>query len=299
MPLFFVLSGFVIHYSYSKSNNKSWETFFTRRFFRLYPAYLLALAVAFVIANRTMHIGSPIRDLLFHIFLIHNFFNSTIYSVNPAMWSLATEIQLYLLYPLMLFATSKLGFDRFIKVLFVVTAIAYLVLIISNRGIDTPNPALWRNTGLLWFQWVLGAYLAECYLNSKRLFHHPKTWTGILGPLIVIMSFMQPLSQFAYSCAALLFAVIIEAVLSTTNKPPKSLKFLGNLGICSYSFYLWHQPLLQILLRRLEPLKIENEAVKTGALVILALVVIGPMSWGLYRFVEQPFQAIGKKLTAK
>jgi peptidoglycan/LPS O-acetylase OafA/YrhL len=53
MPLFFVLSGFVIHYNYSslfRSRSWSWAVgeFFIARFARLYPLYLFCVCVGFV-----------------------------------------------------------------------------------------------------------------------------------------------------------------------------------------------------------------------------------------------------------
>src|ERR1700722_16341720 len=41
VPIFFVVSGFCIHLSFQQG--KGWESFFLRRFFRLYPAYLAAI----------------------------------------------------------------------------------------------------------------------------------------------------------------------------------------------------------------------------------------------------------------
>src|SRR5579859_6331331 len=43
VAIFFVVSGFCIHVSFQRQG-RQWGSFFTRRFFRIYPPYLLAVA---------------------------------------------------------------------------------------------------------------------------------------------------------------------------------------------------------------------------------------------------------------
>ena len=45
--LFFLLSGFVIYYSTAKQGDKSFRPYFARRLRRIYPIYLIALALSF------------------------------------------------------------------------------------------------------------------------------------------------------------------------------------------------------------------------------------------------------------
>ena len=45
VPIFFVVSGFCIHLSHRRSSRKDMATFFTRRFFRIYLPYLVALLI--------------------------------------------------------------------------------------------------------------------------------------------------------------------------------------------------------------------------------------------------------------
>ena len=44
VAIFFVVSGFCIHLSYLRGRPGDWRGFFVRRFFRIYPPYLVALA---------------------------------------------------------------------------------------------------------------------------------------------------------------------------------------------------------------------------------------------------------------
>src|SRR4029077_9150703 len=45
LPIFFVVSGFCIHLTYSQQRQPDLRSFYVRRFFRIYPPYLLALLV--------------------------------------------------------------------------------------------------------------------------------------------------------------------------------------------------------------------------------------------------------------
>src|SRR5882762_2762678 len=45
VAIFFVVSGFCIHLSHRRSSKQKISAFFTKRFFRIYPPYLIALLV--------------------------------------------------------------------------------------------------------------------------------------------------------------------------------------------------------------------------------------------------------------
>jgi len=116
VAIFFVVSGFCIHMSFQKQGQK-WGGFFTRRFFRIYPPYLAALIFSMLLIwayTPWSAFYSPgfWRQLLTHLFLIHNSGYFTFTAINVPFWSLAVEAQLYLLYPVLLVLVSKLGWRR-------------------------------------------------------------------------------------------------------------------------------------------------------------------------------------------
>lgn len=47
VAIFFAVSGFCIHLSHLRNREKGWTYFFYRRFFRIYPAYLVAILIFF------------------------------------------------------------------------------------------------------------------------------------------------------------------------------------------------------------------------------------------------------------
>ncbi|MDQ2772566.1 MAG: acyltransferase family protein, partial [Bacteroidota bacterium] len=91
VTLFLVISGFLIHWGYLKSGAsfRAGE-FFSRRFWRIYPPYLVAL----LLFGFTLGFGGG-RSLLAHLTLTHNLSDQTFATINPSFWSLALEAQLY------------------------------------------------------------------------------------------------------------------------------------------------------------------------------------------------------------
>jgi peptidoglycan/LPS O-acetylase OafA/YrhL len=122
MTLFFVLSGFVIHYNYAaavtgRQAARGTATFFWARFARLYPLLLLMLALYVLVSNRHFEFwtGRPerfidvLRALPYFLLSIQSWLylpigdTSLIYAIGPSAsltWSISTEWFFYLVYPL-------------------------------------------------------------------------------------------------------------------------------------------------------------------------------------------------------
>src|SRR5690348_12342622 len=95
--LFFVISGFCIHLQWAKSKAAGTEPeirfipFWKRRFRRLYPPYIIALLLFFLVAASTLGISLTrffFYDLGMHLLMLHNLDARTTYTINGVFWTL-------------------------------------------------------------------------------------------------------------------------------------------------------------------------------------------------------------------
>ena len=128
MTLFFVLSGFVIHFNYfnvvTYEGKLGLTKFYWARFSRLYPLFFCLLAVNIffgkAIPEYFNHELASIKNLTqvlpSYLLLVHSWYfsmigeNSLIYQVGnsmPVTWSISTEWFFYIAYPLVAFSLLK------------------------------------------------------------------------------------------------------------------------------------------------------------------------------------------------
>jgi peptidoglycan/LPS O-acetylase OafA/YrhL len=128
MTLFFVLSGFVIHYNYAtlvtEGGRRGVAAFLWARFARLYPLFLLMMLVYVLVSSRTFDLvtghperfGSLLRALPFFLLSIHSWLylsidgNSLVSAIgggSPLTWSISTEWFFYFAYPFIAFLVLR------------------------------------------------------------------------------------------------------------------------------------------------------------------------------------------------
>jgi peptidoglycan/LPS O-acetylase OafA/YrhL len=220
--LFFLLSGFVVRYSVLKTRNFTWKNYLISRFTRVYPIFLLALLLPFVIEMvRTGFHGDPRwRELFGNLLMLQDTTERVggwfaPYMGNSPLWSLSYEMFFYLAYAAI---ASTLPRDRqtmaalFVSlagVLFVVAfpshgtrLFAYLliwwmgvVLCDVYEGIAKPSEIALVIVGLLagaaiWIAWLTIAGVKASSPEARELaspLFELRHWVGaILITLILI-----------------------------------------------------------------------------------------------------------------
>jgi peptidoglycan/LPS O-acetylase OafA/YrhL len=111
VTLFFILSGFVLAWSYADRilplEPRGLWSFFVARLARVYPMYLLALLV--VILPRIMD-GKSDSLMLVHALALQPWMPNvgSVYVYNVPGWSIGVEFFLYACFPLLILGLSKL-----------------------------------------------------------------------------------------------------------------------------------------------------------------------------------------------
>jgi peptidoglycan/LPS O-acetylase OafA/YrhL len=105
VDLFFYISGFVIVYPFAKAlfhkeAPPSWGHFAYRRAMKIVPSYVLCIIALIAIGYAHFaSAGEGARDIITHLLFIHTWFGDTAGTINGVLWTLAVEVQFYVLFP--------------------------------------------------------------------------------------------------------------------------------------------------------------------------------------------------------
>jgi peptidoglycan/LPS O-acetylase OafA/YrhL len=197
-----VISGFCIHLAVAKTLGQgktidaNWPRFWRKRFFRLYPPYLVAIiysaAIYYYIAAdplREKYNLAPIVNLAWdtitHLLLIHNLFLPYCGGLgNSPFWTLGLEEQLYGLYAGCLWIRLRRSPLRIVATVLIVSLVwTYVFKVVTAIWWSCGTPPEHQSIGCgpfqfgvwqrwpfhYWFAWVLGAAAAEGYTRASKL----------------------------------------------------------------------------------------------------------------------------------
>jgi peptidoglycan/LPS O-acetylase OafA/YrhL len=148
MPLFFVLSGVVIHYNYgnlfaSRGTARATCEFAAARFARLFPLYLFLLPVAICVDEfilKTYQAGDLAPKILaYNLTLTQSWWYTVfdqqliIYWLFPISWSISTELYFYVAYVAVVFLILLLRGTRSAVIASICLAIAATAMFIAAR----------------------------------------------------------------------------------------------------------------------------------------------------------------------
>jgi peptidoglycan/LPS O-acetylase OafA/YrhL len=281
---FFVVSGWLITGSYLRCHGL-WS-FYVRRVFRLYPMYLcivLAQTVAMLLLLPGGPFSEPAATLRYVAAnaLLANFAQYDIGGVldglrnpgiNPSLWTLKIEIGFYLIVPAIVVATQRWG-PKVLAAIFI-GSVAYAA-ILRHRGDVRLAQQL---PGQLQF-FVVGIAL---YLYGRTWRVNLWLSAAIAAAFFAAWSFVQPIPD---GLRPLVVAAFVHGFALST--PPLRLR-----TDLSYSVYLIHGPLLQILLL----LGVFHDT----PLWICGIVAgVLALAWVTERLIERPGTRFGHSLSAR
>jgi peptidoglycan/LPS O-acetylase OafA/YrhL len=306
VAIFFVVSGFCIHLSFS--NSSQWSLFFRRRFFRIYPPYLATLLFfALIFPTTRLYFTSwhDVGQFVSHLCLFHNFDGRSFWGINPSYWSIAVEVQLYALYPMLIALATRFGWQRSLLGIAALEIALRLTdgVLLAVSGTGLPQ---WLSGSpfFYWFSWSLGAYLAERHIRGDIVLI-PRLVLSAVGATAVVSCFFKPLSSLSFLLFALLATGVVAEFLCQADQPvvfPGALrKYLQPVGIWSYSIYLLHQPFLLAVPRLVSKIApgAHVPALIMFVFCMLLWLFIVPLARLAYKFCELPSISLGKYFHAR
>jgi peptidoglycan/LPS O-acetylase OafA/YrhL len=273
VDVFFVISGFVITgvllREKATAGSTSLVSFYGRRARRIIPMATLVIVIAIVASYQFLGPVSGDQTatdgIWASIFLVNVHFaaNGTNYlasqlppSVLQNYWSLAVEEQFYLVYPTIFLALGRLSWRlslrRRLGIVLAVAAVASFIISIVQTSAD-PTTAYFSPLPRVW-ELALGGLVAVCTVELRRTPTRIAAALSWLGLAFVLAAAHFYTSATAYPGWAVALPVIGAALIigGGVAQPPFGVERLLGLrpiqwiGLISYSWYLWHWPVLTI-----------------------------------------------------
>lgn len=302
--LFFILSGFVLTYSYLDKNglSVSLPQFYSARVARIYPVYLMAFLIAFPLY---FHFGLRegfgtgwFSTVLTQITLTQAWSPDTALAYNFPAWSLSAEAFFYLTFPFAVVRISRLSSPKVMLVAAIfwiigLTAVVHYSIVahqLRETGLDIEQvyprflTALKTNPLARLHEFIIGICLGLLFERGYRLSKTATLMGAILFATVACFSDSIPFPVLSNGILDPLFAVVIVGLASVTRSVLCHPAMLL-LGEASYALYIIHDPLRKwmTILNR----STANVQEDTILFFVLYLLVVIPASIGAFLLVEK------------
>lgn len=249
VTFFFILSGFILSFSYAKKMDEiSFKSFMIARVSRIYPLHLLTFFLALPLALLAGWKG--MEGVVPNLLLIQSFIpNESVYfSVNSPSWSISNEMFFYLLFPFLIkMKPSKL---LLIFILIAFYQIALVFLGVSEKGI---HAFLYISPLSRLADFTLGILLFTFFKNKREVSDVVASFLQYFSVLLLIafIFFKSEIPQgYRYDLYYMLPMAIIVLSFSYGNGYLSKLissKLLILLGEASFALYLVHQIVIRYI----------------------------------------------------
>lgn len=241
VDLFFVISGYLIYGSLIH-RPQPFFPFLYRRIQRLYPAFLVVLAIylclSFILTSESKLPAGPLETVLYiaaNILLLPGIFEIT--PIITVAWSLSYEMAFYLTVPWVIEALRLRSWTPWAR-----TA-AFLALIVAWEFVPLPHPRV--------AMFLCGMILVEMLPALKGLLRDTRLLDGatllaVLALGVVLSRDYSPglyLGTMFVVCFLLCTAAFIGHGPVSRALSVRPLRWLGNM---SYSYYLMHGLVLKM-----------------------------------------------------
>ena len=307
--LFFFLSGFLMGHHYipgeslgiiSSKSLRYWIAFLLRRFLRVYPPYVFAPVLGYLLLMPYMPPDFEQTAGFEHLAVVDELVQIASFKGNLGIyWTIQVELFFYLLYPLIIsLCLLRRNNAKTLLLLFVA-----LVLINhfppSRLGIpwSLPWPHFWAGYTSVF---VAGVFTAVMVRNNSRLLDiWNLSWNALsaisfvaLAVVVALLSTYQPTHGVIWTLEWLfapLFFILFISLIKSTGFTGRILSnpLSTTIGHASYSLYLVHIIGICFVSRRISP---EYQGFLSAAMVLVVLTS------AYYMLVERPFVILAKRI---
>lgn len=316
VDVFFVVSGFLITSlllnERDKSGTISLRNFYMRRLLRLFPALCFIvcfyMSIYLITGKPSQHIREMVAaltycfnwDLAFHYSAIID----KVHIDAGHLWSLSIEEQYYLLWPVILSLALKNKKGKQLAMAVTLLGFCFSVGIRNYFFVENAGfPRMYFGSDTRFDNLLLGsltAVVSSLYGAPSGSWLKWSPYLGWLGILVfLLVGKMEPVTgMYSYGfttvgiCSvAILLPALYRNEASWANRF-LDIPFLTWTGKLSYSLYLWHYPILQILYRLHIPHVWGWRFFLVGSVLSYAAASFS------YYVVEMPFLSLKKKFNS-
>ncbi|MEO6808077.1 MAG: acyltransferase [Isosphaeraceae bacterium] len=275
VDLFMVLSGYCLMLPIARAGDGrlrgGFATFLRRRAWRLLPPYYAALAVSLLLIHSVPSMGrfEGVRwdvalpaftpgSIVSHLTLLHNVRSDWSHAINPSLWTLATDWQIYLAFPLLLALWRRAGLTLTILLAFAAGyGLRLAGFLIDDRYFNCMIP---------WFLGLFAQGMAAALVGFSDDARLRRAETRVPWTLLALSSLAlglavaaidrtwqaayDPLIGTGFACS--LIRLTRSVRFGDGSGLPRGFRCLESrwaaaLGARSYSIYLVHFPLLSLI----------------------------------------------------
>lgn len=310
VSFFFVLSGFILVYTYAGRRLKV-DDFWQARFARIYPAYLFSLLISlpfFYFGTFRMHVPffafaeqHFVLSSALVLLLLQAWVPAAALLWNPVAWSLSVEAFFYAIFPFALARYSKLSRTAWLLLILgcwiagLAVSGGYLLSRSAEMGyVSSTN---WSNAVqfVKFFplvrlpEFLMGMACGLLFLRSERNPRHglPLVALGLVGvAATTLASRFVPYLVVHTALSGPAFAALVYGVALQ----PSWASWLNNrvlvlFGNASYSFYLLHSMTVWPFFHNTQTQAIRNQGFLGIGLWLAMMLAISSL---VYRFIEEP-----------
>lgn len=327
--LFFLVSGYIIPASLERHGDL--RAFWVSRALRLYPMYLVAIAVVVLAGQYTT--ADPVTSAVGHATMLP--FLLDVPLVTPVLWTLSYEMAFYLLcsglftvrlhrasgpiaalLALLAVATAPLAgpVEGLVPVVAVVLVLGLGLMVspwkiavvaggVLTGGLVVLLLAIGQDPAHAWD----GLLIVAVMFTGTAIYRADRGQTGWTPAILAItlvggallVNWLAELNHLeAFNAKYVIRSVLTLTVFGGAfaigwfGRHRRTPKLLSLLGVLSYSIYLVHYVLIQIGHRFLE------SALPDPVIAAGYLGAVFGISWLTHRYVELPAQRLGRRLRA-
>jgi len=308
VDFFFIASGFSLAWVAELGDTA--RAFWRRRFFRIYPNYVVAFVVALLFGHAVLlyyrTTGMRVLDGLLNLFMLQAWSpdQRIEFGVNTIAWSLSAEAFFYFCFPFLIVALRKLAPNRLWPLAIGLMAAVWLVPLAAHLVPSQPHSMVGPvSAPAYWFVYIfpvtrliefgLGMVLARIVQEGRwvRIGVRPLLALLAVGYVLPALVPSLPWSYHQVAVTVVPVALLIPAVAAIDLRggwSPLRGRTAVWLGQISYAFFLLHGRIMEVLRGWLGGAPWSTHI--AIAVTVFVLVVTVAAAGLLHTYVEQPIR---------